>query len=47
MNGLHIQQVFVAGFLFGFLYDEEDVEGVTIYNLTICVTIIGIRISWW
>ena len=47
MNGLHIQQVFMAGFLFGFLYDEEDIEGERICHLTLCITIIGIRISWW
>lgn len=49
MNGLHIQQIFIAGALIGFLYNEEhDYSNQTQYKIvTICFFFIGINIRWW
>lgn len=49
MQGLHIRQVFIAGALLGFLWNEEY-EAETnrhIKVLTLCFFIIGIQIEWW
>lgn len=49
MNGLHIQQIFIAGALIGFLYNEEydHIEHIDYKVITLCFLFIGINIKWW
>ena len=49
MNGIHIQQIWIAGMVVGVLYDfeEEPFSGVNKHTVILCIAFVGIKIEWW
>ena len=49
INGVHIQSVFIAGVMLGFLYNEEEdlINKRKEHIITICILFVGIRIVLW
>jgi hypothetical protein len=49
VNGIHIQQIWIAGFVFGFLYDYEQEPFTDEHKniVIICIGVLGIKIEWW
>jgi hypothetical protein len=53
VNGVHIQQIWIAGLVIGVLYDIEskyvfaDDSFIDKHIIIVCICFIGIKIEWW
>ena len=49
MNSVHVQQIWIAGFVLGVLYDyeEQPFTEEQKHIVIVCLGFIGIKIEWW